>query len=444
MSHRPVLAAEEPEHRLRHDIAALLDPMKPRHPSVLADTGQFPCDRMDRPALDRRRGREPGRQPRRHPGFRDADFAGLRIQEQRRREGQQRQRRTRIVPRRDLLPAALADLPGERAAPRLRPRKRHATDVVGPRAPGLDDPADQPDQFVPVRPLVATRPDVPLVIAEPTEKRGVYRSQELALCRRRSLAILPEIPADRAVLLQIGAVGIDAHAARGVAVDDVEQMVPAELWPTGREGGRSRRGRPGPVVQPAAHVPGHALVGAPGGAVGRFRRNMPSGQQHGGRVLAVVADRAGAMPLDRNEPVAAAGFVSGHDRIGFGLAARNLAVEPAVRTELDRTHHAAPEIVQPPHDKTLSPTACSMSYDREGRQAALSAFLAPKPRPGHPPSQAGAPTGSALSGIATDPAPPARGAQAPSRARHAARASRVGWMTGSDPRPTAAPNPQKA
>ena len=51
----------------------------------------------------------------------------------------------------------------------------------------------------------------------------------------------------------------------------------------------------------------------------------------------------------------------------------------------------------------------------EGRQAALSSFLAPKPHPEHPPSQAGAPTAGALSGIPTDPAPPAHGAQAPSR-----------------------------
>ena len=77
--HRPVLAAEELEHRLRTDIAALLDPMKPRHRCVLADPGQFRRDGVDRPVLDRRRGRKPGRQPRRQTGFGDADLAGFRV-----------------------------------------------------------------------------------------------------------------------------------------------------------------------------------------------------------------------------------------------------------------------------------------------------------------------------------------------------------------------------
>ena len=269
--HRPVLAAEEPEHRLRHDAGALFDPVKLRHACVLADTGQSRGDRIDRPAPDRRRGREPGRQPRRQPGLSDADLAALRIHEHRRGERQQRQRRTRIVMRRDLLPAGLADLPGEHAAPRLRPRERHSPNVVGPRAAGFDDPADQPGQLLALWPVVAPGPDVPLVIAESADQRGVFRGQELSLRGRRALAILAEIRADRAVLLQIGPVGIDAHAVRRVAVDDVEQMVPAGLGRTVRPVLRPCRGRPRPVAQPAPHVPGHASAGGHGRAIDRFR-----------------------------------------------------------------------------------------------------------------------------------------------------------------------------
>ena len=187
MPRRPVLTAEEPEHRLRHDVAALLDPVKLRHARVLADTGQSRGDRIDRPTLDRRRGREPGRQPRRQPGFSDADLAALRIHEHWRGERQKRQRRTRIVMRRYLLPAGLADLPGEHTAPRLRPRKRHAANVVGPSAAGFDDPADQPGQLLALRPVVAPGPDVPLIIAESADQRGVFRGQELALRGRRAL-----------------------------------------------------------------------------------------------------------------------------------------------------------------------------------------------------------------------------------------------------------------
>ena len=271
MPHRSVLTAEETEYRLRHDIGALLDPVKLRHACVLADTGQSRGDRIDRPALDRRRGREPGRQPRRQPGFGDADLADLRIHEHRRGERQKRQWRTRIVVRRYLLPAGLADLPSEHTAPRLRPRKRHTPDVVGPCAAGLHDPADQPDQLLALRPVVAPGPDVPLVIAEPADQRGVFRGHELALRGRCALAILAKVRADRAVLLQIGPVGIDPHAARRIAVDDVEQMVHAGLGRTCRPVLRPCRGRSGPVVQPAAHVPGHALAGGHGSAVDRFR-----------------------------------------------------------------------------------------------------------------------------------------------------------------------------
>ena len=69
--------------------------------------------------------------------------------------------------------------------------------------------------------------------------------------------------------------------------------------------------------------------------------------------------------------------------------------------------------------------------------------LRPETAPGTSAFPRGAATAGALSGVATDPAPPARGAQAPSRARHAARAPRVGWTTGSEPRPMSAPNAQK-
>ena len=197
-------------------------------------------------------------------------------------------------------------------------------DVVGPRAPGLYDPADQPDQLLAVRPFVMTRPDARRVVIEPAEERGVFCHQELAVRRRRALAIFPEIPADRAVLLQIGPVGVDAHAACRIAVDHVEQMVPAGFRRTGRPVVRSCRDRPGPFVQPAADVSGNALAGGPGDAVVRSRRDMPGGEQHGDRVLAVVADRAGAVPFDRKQRPVAPEFVFDRDGIGFGPAARNL------------------------------------------------------------------------------------------------------------------------
>lgn len=208
-------------------------------------------------------------------------------------------------------------------------------------------------------------------------------------------------------------------------------------------GCRSCRGRPGPIVQRATHVPGPALSGAPDGDVARIRREIPDGQQHGRRVLAVVADQAGAMLPNWNQPASAAGFVSGHDRIGSGPAARNHAVDPARFSELDRLHPVAPEIVQPPQIGSFPDRALDVRRS-EGRQAALPAFLAPRTRPGHPSSRAGAPAAGALSGIATDPAPPARGAQAPSRARHAAALFRAGWTAGPVQRPLAAPSAQRA
>ena len=52
-------------------------------------------------------------------------------------------------------------------------------------------------------------------------------------------------------------------------------------------------------------------------------------------------------PSTGNQCAAGSGLVLDHHHIGFGPAARNLAVEPAVRAETDRTHHAAPEIIQP-------------------------------------------------------------------------------------------------
>ena len=164
--HRPVLAAEQPQDRLRPDIVPFLDPVRLPHRRVPADPGQFRRDGGDRAALDRRRGREPGCQFLRHPGFGDADLPGVRVQEQRRREGQQRQPHARIVVRGDPLPAGPVHLPGEFAAPRRRPRKRHAADVVGPRAPGLDNSAHQRDKLVALRPVVAQGPDAPPV-AEP-------------------------------------------------------------------------------------------------------------------------------------------------------------------------------------------------------------------------------------------------------------------------------------
>ena len=225
-----------------------------------------------------------------------------------------------------------------------------------------------------------SRPDALLEIAEPAEQRGVFRGQELALRGRRALAVFPEIPADRAVLLQIGPVGIDAHAPCRIAVDHIEQVVPAGLWRTVPPGFRPGRDRPGPVVQPSADVPGDALASCPGDAVVRPRRDMPGGEQHGDRVLAVVADRAGAAPFDRKQRPVAPEFVFDRDGIGFGPAARNLAVDPAGRAELDRTHHAAHEIVQTSQVRDFPDRALDVVCS-EGFQGGLSIPHATDPLP---------------------------------------------------------------
>ena len=115
---------------------------------------------------------------------------------------------------------------------------------------------------------------------------------------------------------------------------------------------------------------------------------MPGSEQHGRRVLAVEADRPGAMTFHRNQRPIAAGIVLGHDRIGFGPVARNLAVDPAGSSELDPVHHAAPEIVQTPQvrdfpDRALDVVCC------ESRQRGPLAFPVPKPAPGsHRPASA--------------------------------------------------------
>ena len=138
------------------------------------------------------------------------------------------------------------------------------------------------------------------------------------------------------------------------------------------------------------------------------------------------------MSLDRNQCVAGSGLVLDHHRIGFGPAARNLPVEPAVRAETDRTHHAALEIIQT-SQVGVFPDHVLDVVRFEGRQAGPSAFLAPNPPPGHPLSRAGASTANALSGTATDPAPPAPGAQAPCCAGHASQASRLQSEDSIDP-----------
>ena len=99
---------------------------------------------------------------------------------------------------------------------------------------------------------------------------------------------------------------------------------------------------------------------------------IPGGEQRGGGVLAVVTDRAGAMPFDRKESPVAPGSIFRHDRIGFRPAARNLAVDPAGRPELDRTHPAAFEIVQTPQERDMPDRALYVVCP-ERFQAGLSA-----------------------------------------------------------------------
>ena len=208
-------------------------------------------------------------------------------------------------------------------------------------------------------------------MSEPAQQRGVFRGHEPALRRRRALAVFPDIPADSPVQVQPGAPGIDAHALRRVAVDDIEQVVPAGFGRTGRADFRSRGGRPGPVRQPLADIRGRALVGVPRAAVGRLPRDIPGGEQQGRHVLAVAADRTRAVPVDRNEPCVVPGFVPDRDRIGPGLAARHLAVDPPPRAERGRAHHPAPQIVQPPQIRGFPDRVLDV-VRREGRQAGLS------------------------------------------------------------------------
>ena len=243
VSHPSVLAAEEHEHRLWPDILPFLDPVRLRHRRVLADPGQFRRDgRRPNPARPAAQPRTSSASPAGSPVSATPVSPCLRIQEERGGEGKQRQPRARIVRARRSAACRPRPPPRQYTAPRCRPRKRHAPNVVGPRAAGLDDPADKRDQLVALRPVVAQGPDVALVIAEPAKECGVFRGQELALRGRRPLAILAEVPADLAILLQIGAVGIDAHLARRVAMDDVEQVVPAGLGRTRRASVRSCRG----------------------------------------------------------------------------------------------------------------------------------------------------------------------------------------------------------
>ena len=376
-----VRAAVERQHRHRPGTAALLDAMKPRHGRVLADPGQFRRDCMDRAVRHRRRRREPGRQPRRQRRFRDAHLAAFRIDEEGRRKRQQRQGRSRAVARHDLLLAGLADRPAEFAPPRIRPGERGAPDVAGSRAPGLDDPADQPDQLLAVRPVVAPRIAAAGIEVEPSQDRGVFRGQVLVRPGRRPLAILPEIGADRAVLAQIGPVRRDVDVPRLIAVDHVEQVLPPQRRRTGGgvraagpvvllAGGRLR-----PSVEPPADHARNSAARRSATGIVPVRREMAGGEQHGGGVLAVVADRAGAMPFDRKKSPLAPGFVLRHDRIGFLPAARNLAVDPAGRPEFDRTHHAAFEIVQTPQERDLPDRALDVVCP-EGFQAGLSASSA--------------------------------------------------------------------
>ena len=98
-------------------------------------------------------------------------------------------------------------------------------------------------------------------------------------------------------------------------------------------------------------------------------------------MLAVVADRAGAMPFDREKSPLTPGFVFRHDRIGFLPAARNLAVDPAGRSEFDRTHHAAFEIVQTPQERDMPDRALDVVCP-EGFQAGRSASSAKGSRGG--------------------------------------------------------------
>ena len=107
---------------------------------------------------------------------------------------------------------------------------------------------------------------------------------------------------------------------------------------------------------------------------------MRGGEQHGDRVLAVVTDRAGAVPFERKQHPVASEIVFDRDGIGFGPAARNLAVNPAGR---GRTRPNAPCRARnsPAPAGTRLPDRALDVVCSEGFQAGLSIPHATDPLP---------------------------------------------------------------
>ena len=225
ISGQPVRAAVERQHRHRPDIRALLDVMKPRHGRMLADPGQFRRDRGHRPAPHRRCGREPGCHPRFQRRFCHTDLAAFGIDKKRCRKRQQRHGRSGAIARHDFLLARLADRPCEFATPRLRPRQGGAPDLLGSRAAGIDNLADEADQLFALGPAVAPRISAVGVVIQLPEDRGVFHGHVLLRPGRIPFLKLPEIGADRSVFAQISPVGRDVHASHRIAMDHVEQML---------------------------------------------------------------------------------------------------------------------------------------------------------------------------------------------------------------------------
>ena len=349
----------ERQHRPRPATGALFHPLKLRHGRMLADPRQFGRHRVDRPVLHRRGGSEPGRHPGRQRRFGHADLAPLRIDKEGDGERQQRHGGARAVARHDPLFPGLAHRPGKRARAGLSPRQRTAPDVAGPCAACRNNLADQADQFLALRPVVVPRIAAVGIEAEPAEDRRVFHGQVSVCAGGVPFAELPEIAADGAVLAQVGLVGGDVGAAQRIPVDDVEEML---LRPCRLSGGNLRACAPlvrpacrrlRPSTQPVANLARHRVARSAGLESVSVQRQFLGRQQHGGDMLAVEPDRTGAMPRDRNRSPVPPVFDRRPDRIGFGPAARNLAVDTPGRIALDPPHPAALKILEPPQVRDL-------------------------------------------------------------------------------------------